>query len=203
MRRLFCGPSRLPGANRSQFGIHVRTKPNVAFEILFFQRDFAMGAAMQEKRIHQIFVASVLFKGVHALIEIVGGVALYLISTEWIVHTINRFSRDQQIDDPDDWVANHLLEFARTFSVEQHHFYAFYLLSHGIIKSILIVGLLREKLWAYPASFGVFGAFNAYQLYRYSFTHDFALILLSIFDLFVIYLAVHEYRLLRKHLPTH
>jgi uncharacterized membrane protein len=27
--------------------------------------------------------------------------------------------------------------------------------------------------------------------------------LLSIFDLFVIILAVHEYRLLRKHLPTH
>ena len=158
---------------------------------------------MQEKRIRQIFVASVLFKGVHALVEIVGGVALYLISTEWIVHTINRFSRDQLIDDPDDWVATHLLEFARTFSVEAHHFYAFYLLSHGIVKSILVIGLLREKLWAYPASFVVFGAFIAYQLYRYSFTHDFALILLSIFDLFVIYLAVHEYRLLRKQLPTH
>ena len=27
---------------------------------------------MQEKRIHQIFVVSVLFKGLHALIEIVG-----------------------------------------------------------------------------------------------------------------------------------
>ena len=158
---------------------------------------------MQEKRIHQIFVASVLFKGVHALIEIVGGVALYLISTEAIVHTINRFSRDQLIEDPDDWVATHLLEFARTFSVEAHNFYAFYLLSHGIVKAVLVVGLLREKLWAYPASFVVFGAFIAYQLYRYSFTHDFALILLSIFDLFVIYLAVHEYRLLRKHLPTH
>ena len=172
-------------------------------ETLHFQRDDAKRRAMQEKRIHQIFVASVLFKGVHALVEIVSGVALYLISTEWIVHTINRFSRDQLIEDPDDWVATHLLEFARTFSVEAHNFYAFYLLSHGIVKTILVIGLLREKLWAYPASFVVFGFFIAYQLYRYSFTHDFALILLSIFDLFVIYLAVHEYRLLRKHLPTH
>jgi hypothetical protein len=68
---------------------------------------------------------------------------------------------------------------------------------------VLVTGLLREKLWAYPASFAVFGAFIAYQLYRYSFTHDVALIFLSIFDLFVIGLAVHEYRLLRKHLPTH
>ena len=158
---------------------------------------------MQEKRIHQIFVASVAFKGIHALIEIVGGIALYLVSTEIIVRTINAWSYDELVEDKHDWVANHLLEFARTFSVAEHNFYAFYLLSHGIIKSILVIGLLREKLWAYPASFAVFGGFIAYQLYRFTFTHDVGLILLSIFDLFVIYLAVHEYRLLRKHLPTH
>ena len=158
---------------------------------------------MQEKRIHQVFVASVLFKGVHAFVEIVGGLSLYLISTATIVGTINSWSYDELIEDKNDWVANHLLEFAQHFSVAEHNFYAFYLLSHGIIKSILVIGLLREKLWAYPASFAVFGAFIAYQLYRYSFTHDFGLILLSIFDLFLIYLAVHEYRLLRKHLPTH
>jgi uncharacterized membrane protein len=158
---------------------------------------------MQEKRIHEIFVVSVLFKGVHALIEIVGGIALYLTSTQTIVDLLNRVTREQLLDDPDDWVGNHLFEFAQGFSVEAHHFYAFYLLSHGLVKSVLIVGLLREKLWAYPASFAVFGAFIAYQLYRYTYTHDIALILLSIFDLFVIYLAAHEYRLLRKHLPTH
>jgi uncharacterized membrane protein len=158
---------------------------------------------MQEKRIHRIFVVSVLFKGAHALIEIVGGIALYLVSTATIVRTINRWSYDELIEDKDDWIATHLLEFAHHFSVAEHNFYAFYLLSHGIVKAVLVWGLLRERLWAYPASFAVFGAFIAYQLYRYSFTHDFALILLSVFDLFVIYLAVHEYRLLRKHLPTH
>jgi uncharacterized membrane protein len=158
---------------------------------------------MQEKRFHQMFVVSVLFKGLHALIEIAGGAALYLVSTATIVNAINRWSYDELVDDKDDWVATHLLDFAQHFSVAEHHFYAFYLLSHGIIKSIVVIGLLREKLWAYPASFAVFGAFIAYQLYRYSFTGDFGLILLSIFDAFVIFLAVHEYRLLRKNLPTH
>ena len=158
---------------------------------------------MQEKRIHQIFVVSVLFKGVHGLIEIVGGLALYLISTATIISAINRWSYDELVEDKNDWIATHLLQFAQTFSVAEHHFYAFYLLSHGIIKSALVIGLLRERLWAYPASFAVFGAFIAYQLYRFSFTGDVGLILLSIFDAFVIVLAVHEYRLLRKHLPTH
>ena len=158
---------------------------------------------MNEKRVHQIFVVSVLFKGVHALIEIVGGVALYFFSTAAIVTAIQRYSYDELVEDRHDWIAAHLLDFARTFSVAEHNFYAFYLLSHGLIKAVLVTGLLREKLWAYPASFAVFGAFIVYQLYRYSFTHDIGLILLSIFDLFVIYLAVHEYRLLRKHHPTH
>ena len=158
---------------------------------------------MREKRIHQIFVVSVVAKGLHALIEIVGGLALYLTSTATILDWINRFSQGELTEDPNDWVAAHAMEFGQTFSVQEHHFYAFYLLSHGLIKGVLVIGLLKEKLWAYPASFVVFGGFIAYQLYRYSFTHDFSLILLSIFDLFVIALAVHEYRLLRKHLPTH
>ncbi|WP_458389982.1 DUF2127 domain-containing protein [Sphingomonas sp. F9_3S_D5_B_2] len=158
---------------------------------------------MHEKRVHQIFVVSVLAKGAHALFEIVAGIALYLVSTETILRIINRWSYGELVDDPNDWIATHLLAFGRSFSVEAHNFYAFYLLSHGIIKGALVFGLLRERLWAYPASFAVFGCFIAYQLYRYSFTHDIMLILLSIFDLFVIYLAVHEFRLLRKHLPTH
>ena len=99
--------------------------------------------------------------------------------------------------------ATKAVEFGQNFSVAQHDFFAFYLLSHGVVKLILVYGLLKEKLWAYPASFVVFGAFIVYQLYRYSFTHEVSLIGLSIFDLFVIALAVHEYRLLRHHLPTH
>jgi uncharacterized membrane protein len=158
---------------------------------------------MREKRIHQIFAVSVGLKGLHALLEIIGGIALYLTSTERIVGGISRWSNREIALERHDWIANHLLRFAETFSVAKHDFYAFYLLSHGLVKIVLVYGLLKEKLWAYPASFVVFGAFILYQLYRYSFTHDFTLILLSIFDLFVIALAVHEYRLLRKHLPTH
>jgi len=158
---------------------------------------------MQEKRIHQVFAVSVSLKGLHALLEIALGIALYLTSAEKIAGSIADWSNRQIALERHDWIATHLLRFAEGFSVEKHNFYAFYLLSHGIVKGVVVVGLLKEKLWAYPASFVVFGAFIAYQLYRYSWTHEFSLILLSIFDLFVIALAIHEYRLLRKRLPTH
>ena len=144
---------------------------------------------MQERRIHQLFVASVVAKGVHALIEIVGGLALYLFSSDTIGRWVDHI-------DPHEWLAGHL-------DLGQQGFFAFYLLSHGILKAVIVIALLREKLWAYPAAIAVFGLFIAYQLYRYSWTHDLALIALSIFDLFVIALTIHEYRLLRKHLPTH
>ena len=144
---------------------------------------------MQEKQVHRLFVASVLLKGAHALVEIAGGTFLYLFSAAAIANWLDEIDRKG-------WLAAH-------FPASEQHFYAFYLLSHGLIKSVLVLGLLREKLWAYPASFAVFGAFIAYQLYRYSYTHDVVLILLSVFDLLVIYLAVHEYRLLRKRVSTH
>lgn len=144
---------------------------------------------MQEKRIHQIFVVSLAAKGLHALIEIAGGLALYLFSSDTIGRWVDHV-------DPHEWLARH-------FPLSEQHFFAFYLLSHGLLKGAVVIALLREKLWAYPAAIVLFGAFIAYQVYRYSFTHEAALIALSIFDLFVIALAVHEYRLLRKHLPTH
>ncbi len=160
-------------------------------------------ASLREKRIHDIFAISVLLKGAHAVVEIAGGIALYLFSTQAIVGLLNRFAEGELIEDPRDFVATHLLKFAEGFSVEAHHFYAFYLLSHGIVKILLVAGLLREKLWAYPASFAVFSAFIAYQLYRFSYTHDVSLIALSILDAIVIALAWHEYKLLRSRLPTH
>ena len=144
---------------------------------------------MQERRVHQIFAVSVSLKGLHALLEIAGGIALYGFSADAIARWLDEIDRGGLV--------------ARYFDLSEQHFYAFYLLSHGLVKVVLVYGLLKEKLWAYPASFVVFGAFIAYQLYRYSFTHEVSLIFLSVFDLFVIALAIHEYRLLRKHLPTH
>ena len=158
---------------------------------------------MQEKRIHQLFEVSVALKGLHALIEIVSGLLLYFVSTATIVALIDRLTKSELLEDPNDFIAHHVTRFGQGFSAEAHHFYAFYLLSHGLVKAVLVIGLLRQKLWAYPASFVVFGAFITYQLYRYSYTQDVSLILLSALDLIVIALAFHEYRLLKRHLPTH
>jgi uncharacterized membrane protein len=150
---------------------------------------------MNEQKIHRIFEISVLLKGAHALLEIVGGIALYLISTDTVANLVKLLTQEELIEDPNDYVATHLLSMAQHFSVESKSFYAFYLLSHGLIKLLLVVGLLRERMWSYPASLVALGAFIVYQLYRFSYTHSPGLIALTIFDLFVIWLVWHEWRL--------
>jgi uncharacterized membrane protein len=157
---------------------------------------------VQEKQIHQIFEVSILLKGAHALVECASGIVLAFVSTSAIVHLVNRFTQEELVQDPRDFLATHLLGWAQTFSVQAQHFYAFYLLSHGAVKLMLVAGLLRGKPWAYPASLAVLGLFIAYQLYRYSYAHSAGLIVLTIFDVIVIGLIWHEYRLVRRHLPV-
>src|ERR1700704_2752463 len=124
---------------------------------------------MNEHRVHQIFEISVLLKGAHALIECVGGLVLAFVSTSAIAHLVNALTQDELIEDPNDFVGTHLLSLAQNFTLSSQHFYAFYLLSHGVIKAFLVIGLLRNKRWAYPVSIVVLGLFIVYQLYRFSY----------------------------------
>jgi uncharacterized membrane protein len=157
---------------------------------------------MQERRIHQLFEVSVLLKGAHALIECVGGVVLAFVSTARIVALVQHLTQDELVEEPHDFVASHLLAWAQHFSVQTQHFYAFYLLSHGLVKIALVAGLLARRLWAYPASLVVLTGFMGYQLYRYTLTHSIGLVVLTAFDLLVMWLVWHEYKLLRRHLPV-
>ncbi len=153
---------------------------------------------MNERRIHQLFEISLLLKGAHALIECIGGLALAFVSTSAITGLVNALTQDELLEDPKDFVGTHLLSMAQNFTVSTQHFYAFYLFSHGVIKVFLVIGLLRGKLWAYPVSLVVLGLFIVYQLYRFSFTHGFGLIVLTVFDVVVMGLIWHEYRLVRR-----
>lgn len=156
----------------------------------------------QGKRIHQAFEASVMFKGAHALLELVGGLLLAFASTSTITRLVTSLTQEELVRHPRDFVAQYLLESAEQLSISSKAFAAFYLVSHGAIKIVLVVGLLRDKLWAYPASLVVLGIFILYQIYRFAFTHSLGLVALTVFDLVVILLIWHEYSLVRRHRST-
>lgn len=153
---------------------------------------------MNERRIHQVFELSLLLKGIDALIECLGGVVLFFVNTSSMLNLVNALTQEELLEDPSDFVATHLLRIAQ-HSVNTQHFYSFYLASHGLIKLFMVFFLLKKKIWAYPASLVVLGLFIAYQLYRFSYTHGAGLIVLTAFDVVVMGLIWHEYRLVRRH----
>ncbi|TAL66524.1 MAG: DUF2127 domain-containing protein [Bacteroidetes bacterium] len=162
---------------------------------------------MQEKKIHFVFVISLFLKGLFALTEIIGGIIAYVITfignifplQQSLYNFVKILVREELTEDPRDFVANQLLHLPQTLSVKTLDFTAFYLLSHGIIKFWLIVGLLRKRLWYYPTAIIVFGLFILYQVYRYSFTHSILLLLITAVDFLVIFLTWHEYKYLHRY----
>jgi uncharacterized membrane protein len=144
-----------------------------------------------------VFLASVWFKGLDGLLELLGGVALLTVSPAFILRTVQFLTQDEITEDPRDRVAHGLLRIASHLSLATEQFMALYLLIHGIVKLVIVWALLKRVLVAYPASIAVFAGFIAYQSYRYTLTHSAALLVLTALDVVVIVLIWLEYRALR------
>lgn len=151
----------------------------------------------EEKYIHRVFIVSLILKGLNSLLEILGGI-LFLF-TGSVTAILSLLIHGELIEDPTDFVATHIQHALPYFSTHGQLYASFYLLSHGIIKIILVISLLRSKLWAYPATIVVLFLFIAYQLYRLTYAYSIGFVLLTLFDVLIIALTWHEYKIIRKH----
>jgi uncharacterized membrane protein len=142
----------------------------------------------------RLFRITVMVKGLDGALEFAAGVALLAIKPEFILRTIAFMTQDELSEDPRDFVARQMQNFAEHFSVGTQHFATVYLLIHGVVKLLLVVALLTNRLHTYPWAMAVFGALIGYQLYRFTYTHSLMLIVLSAFDAAVIWLIWLEYR---------
>jgi uncharacterized membrane protein len=88
----------------------------------------------------------------------------------------------------------HVLNASQRFADNGTTFASLYLLAHGVVKLALVVLLLFNKIWAYPLTIAVFGAFMVYQVHRFTHTHSWALIWLTVFDAVIVYLTWKEYQ---------
>ncbi len=147
-----------------------------------------------------LFHTSVLLKGLDALLEIAGGIALWIIKPSLIVRLVGLLTLDEIIEDPRDMIANYLRHAAGRVSVGSEHFMALYLFSHGVVKMFAVVALLKNKLWGYPLSLVIFGGFIVYQVYRYLVSGGIGLVVLSVFDVIVVALIWLEYRAVKRRI---
>ncbi len=143
--------------------------------------------------LHDTFRTGITMKGIDGVLEMIGGVLLWFVKPSQISGPIQIFFAHELSRDPHDFIARHLLHMSDKLANSDPTFASLFLLSHGVVKVVLIIGLWLDKLWAYPATILVFGGFSVYQMYRFSHTHSIFLVLLTIFDVFLIYLTWHEY----------
>ncbi|HWT75798.1 MAG TPA: DUF2127 domain-containing protein [Mobilitalea sp.] len=156
----------------------------------------------QIKAIHVGFQIGLLFKGIDGLLEVIGGISLIFLNQARLNKIIQLVTQGELSEDPRDVVANALLRFGSSFSLDAQSFGVFYLMSHGIIKIIIILLLWRKKLWAYPVSIASLVLFIAYQIYRYTISASPLMILLTIFDIAMIILTYLEYQRMKLKFST-
>jgi uncharacterized membrane protein len=148
----------------------------------------------QLPHLDRIFDVSVTLKGIDGVLELGGGILLLLLSPDRLTAIVRLLTHHELSEDPHDVLATHLVSYAHTITASVSLFLAAYLLSHGLVKFILVVAVLKEKLWAYPWLIAFPLIFMAYQVYQFVLKPSVGLLLLTLFDLFIVYLTVLEYR---------
>ncbi len=143
---------------------------------------------------HKLFRVGLLIKGIDGILGFLGGLVVLFISTGSIIKVFNFFTRYELIEDPDDIIANALVDFANHLSIDTKIFIALYLISYSLVKVVLVSGLRRNKKWSYPMACTVMTLFIIYQLFRDYHTHSVWLAIFTMIDIVIVYLIYSEYK---------
>jgi uncharacterized membrane protein len=145
----------------------------------------------KRQAVHVMFGVAVALKMVNGVLEIVSGWFL-VFKPGWIGPHIAAWTY-ALLHDPDNWLVRDAARWGAGLTTSTEHFASTYLIAHGVAKLFLGWGLIREKLWAFPAALAVFGLLILYQLYRLQHTHSTTLSVLIVVDVGVCYLIWREY----------
>jgi uncharacterized membrane protein len=142
----------------------------------------------------RVFAVGIIGKGLNGAAEVVGGLLLLFLTPVRIRQLAASWTHEELSEDPHDAIATYVLHTAHGLSGHAVLFGAAYLLAHGVVKVVLVVALLLNKLWAYPWMIGVLLVFIAYQVYRIVLDPTAGLIGLTVFDAAIVALTWREYR---------
>lgn len=144
--------------------------------------------------VRKFFRLSLWLKGAHSLIEVIGAILLYMIPLRAITWLVTRLTWAELLEDPQDFVANSLRQAAVAFGADAQAFAAWYLFTHGLIKLVLVLAILADRKWAYPVFIAGMIGFIAYQVYLMALHVSIPLVAITILDVVVLALAIHESR---------
>ncbi len=150
----------------------------------------------------KVFEGGILLKGISGALEFIGGALLFFVSPASIHNFIVFITHRELLADPHDLFANILLNSTQHIGGSRA-FLIIYLWIHATIKLVAVIGILKNQLWAYPFSLITLGALMLYQIYTIAFVSvSIGMILLTVFDIFILWLILREYKIVRKNLEV-
>jgi len=147
-----------------------------------------------------MFNIGVLLKGINGVLEIAGGVLVLTIKTSTIIGLILILTQQELIEDPHDVIAAMLRRGLDSITESSKTFGGIYLITHGAANLFLVAGLLRGKLWSYPAAVVFLLIFIGYQIYRITLHHSVVLTIVTGLDIVIVFLIWKEYAVVKRKL---
>lgn len=145
---------------------------------------------------HYGFLIGMAFKALDGALELLGGAVLLSVSVpqidRWVWHVTSGDLGDNALGR----VCRLLRHGADHLSGDTKRFATVYLLIEGVIKLLLVVGLLRGVRWTYPAGLVLLGLFCIYQMVRLLEAFSPFLAVLAVLNLVVMALIAIEWRVL-------
>jgi uncharacterized membrane protein len=150
--------------------------------------------------VHQAFWWSLFIKGLDGLLQFLGGIAVLAVEPGTLgrfYRWVTRFLFGHRSGNPE---AAFISDTAHAFHINSESLVAIYLLVNGIIKLLLVYGLLKEKLWVFPAALAGFILFFSLEIYRLSVHFYWGIFIFMCISVFVITMVILEWRKVRAQM---
>ncbi|GAA0999742.1 DUF2127 domain-containing protein [Subtercola frigoramans] len=155
-------------------------------------------AGRRARLLELVYRVGIIIKGIDGLIELVAGLLL------WVAPGLLRAALAPLVrTDSDDetlrlFIAQYAGRLDATLAAGASAFVIVFLLTHGVVKLVLVYCLLKEYRWVYPYALAVLGLFAAYQIYTVIQKPSLGLIVLALLDIVIIWLVWREWRTLTR-----
>jgi len=150
----------------------------------------------------KVFEGGIVLKGISGALELLGGLLLVFVTPAALSGFLAFLTQREIAEDPHDRFATYILHSADHFNSGNKAFAIAYLWIHAAVKLIAVIGILRNKLWAYPFSLVTLGLLMLFQLYSISVRFSLGLALLTLFDVLILWLIWREYAKVRSALSA-
>lgn len=148
----------------------------------------------REHWLHLIFYITLIGKGLFGLGQMASGIAVLVVPRR-VWHQLAVKLTAGNADNP---ATAWLLHQTEHLDSGIQLYAAIYMISHAATKIVLVWAVLKGKMWAYPWMMGFLAAFIIYQTYEIFARHSVFFLLLTIFDIFIVWLTRHEWNLQKR-----